>query len=204
MVVCPAGRHSAPDQTRAHGRRHPPRPIAIGEAARGAITSAALQQCWMAPLVDYLAPQQLAVGVPAGASSLIHGARLSTMLRRRFVLISLDMTDAYQHVWRSVVLQRMGAGVRPLGSAAWRASSTPFTGRGRISTLELRCGGCLRARRVVPTVTGTRVRACSRVGPTVPRLSAWASTRRCVSLTLPWCRPMAVGAILHGRWLCTW
>ena len=35
----------------------PPRPIAIGEAARGAITSAALQQCWLAPLVDYLAPQ---------------------------------------------------------------------------------------------------------------------------------------------------
>ena len=43
---------------------------------------------------DYLAPEQLAVGVQNGASIMIHGIRLTMEKREEFVLIKLDIKMA--------------------------------------------------------------------------------------------------------------
>ena len=101
--LIPIRRQPKPGRTAA---QTPPRPIAIGETDRRAIERAAMDT--LRPyFLDYLAPQQLAVGVDGGASILIHGARLSVATRRSRVLVSLDMTDAYQTIDRDIVLTRL-------------------------------------------------------------------------------------------------
>ena len=101
--LIPIRRQPKPGRTAA---QTPPRPIAIGETDRRAIERAAMDT--LRPyFLDYLAPQQLAVGVDGGASILIHGARLSVATRRGRVLVSLDMTDAYQTIDRDIVLTRL-------------------------------------------------------------------------------------------------
>ena len=54
---------------------------------------------------DYLAPEQLAVGVQNGASIMIHGIRLTMEKREDFVLIKLDIKNGYNAAFRAAMLE---------------------------------------------------------------------------------------------------
>ena len=57
-------------------------------------------------MADVLAPQQVAVGVQGGISILIHGARVLLEHRGDFVIVKIDLQNAYNAASRSVLLRR--------------------------------------------------------------------------------------------------
>ena len=85
------------------------RPVAIGEVDVCAFTRAAYRDVTHSVLADYLAPQQVAVGISGGLSILVHGVRALLRMRRDFVVVRLDLRNAYNEIDRAVLLQRMAA-----------------------------------------------------------------------------------------------
>ena len=53
-------------------------------------------------LAAYLSPQQVAVGVPGGLSILVHGVRELLTHRPDFVVVRLDLANAYNTIDRAV------------------------------------------------------------------------------------------------------
>ena len=105
VCLVPIRRRPKPGQTAA---TTPPRPICVGCSDLREIT-AELTAMGEATYRDHLLPQQLAVGVSDAGGRMVHAARISVQAWLRRVLLLLDATDAYQHVRRSVVLERMAA-----------------------------------------------------------------------------------------------
>jgi len=84
------------------------RPIGVGEALRRAIHSSIMCQ-FKAPLAEYLWPQQVAVGVPAGLSLLIFGVRLALEVHPDWVAVKIDLRNAYNELKRARLLERLDA-----------------------------------------------------------------------------------------------
>ena len=105
VCLVPIRRRPKPGRTAAST---PPRPICVGCSDLRAIT-AEITAMGEATYRDHLLPQQLAVGVSDAGGRMVHAARISVQAWPRRVLLVLDATDAYQHVRRSVVLERMAA-----------------------------------------------------------------------------------------------
>ena len=84
------------------------RPVAVGETDLCAIT----RTLWSSAeesLAAYLSPQQVAVGVPGGLSILVHGVRELLTHRPDFVVVRLDLANAYNTIDRAVVLARLAS-----------------------------------------------------------------------------------------------
>ena len=84
------------------------RPVAIGEVEARAI-SRHLTDSACDAAASVFAPQQLAVGVKGGISSLVHGLRLSVDQRGDFVIVKLDLRNAYNAISRAAVIRRLTA-----------------------------------------------------------------------------------------------
>ena len=93
------------------------RPVAVGEVDTCAFTKAAYAGFTHTAFAEYLAPQQLAVGIPGGLSILVHGVRALLRMRPDFVVVRLDLRNAYNEIDRAVLLERMAA-VEQLGPLA--------------------------------------------------------------------------------------
>jgi hypothetical protein len=82
------------------------RPVAIGECDKRAI-GRTLNSLVQAPLVAALVPQQVAVGVKGGISILIFGIRLLAEQRGDFVIVKIDLKNAFNAVDRASLLRRV-------------------------------------------------------------------------------------------------
>ena len=95
-----------PGQDLAPGAEPDVRPVAVGEADLRAISSAVIR-----PVSDVFArilgPQQLAVGVPGGLSIIIHGIRITLEHRPDFVVVKIDLKNAFNSMRRSTALRRL-------------------------------------------------------------------------------------------------
>merc|ERR1712086_900169 len=72
-------------------------------------------------MADVLAPQQVAVGVSGGISIMINGIRILLEQRGDFVLVKIDLKNAYNEIDRSALLRRcrrVAATRRPARSRA--------------------------------------------------------------------------------------
>ncbi|KAL1527728.1 hypothetical protein AB1Y20_009113 [Prymnesium parvum] len=82
------------------------RPIAVGEvevrAVTRHVTDAVLERAG-----GVLSPQQLAVGVKGGTSILVHGVRMLLEHNPSFVVVRMDLSNAYNAISRVVVLRRL-------------------------------------------------------------------------------------------------
>jgi len=88
--------------------RVPPlRPIAIGETALRAMLGEYIRSV-RTPLATALAPQQVVCGVRGGISILIHGVQQLLIHRPTFVVVKLDLRNAFNAVSRAVMLRRLG------------------------------------------------------------------------------------------------
>ncbi len=92
----------------AAGREPDARPIALGETGMRAIGRHITAEV-ADVAADVLAPQQLAVGVPGGISVLIHGIRLTLEQHPGFVVVRVDLRNAYNSIGRAVLIRRMAA-----------------------------------------------------------------------------------------------
>jgi len=82
------------------------RPIGIGECLRRAIHKSVIAQ--MKPsLAEHLWPQQVAIGVAGGLSILIFGVRLVLEVFPGWVVVKIDLRNAYNEICRASVLQRL-------------------------------------------------------------------------------------------------
>ena len=122
----------SPEQVRA-GREVDVRPVAVGEVDLRAIASYLARDCREAS-VAVLAPQQLAVGVSGGISILIHGIRMMLEQHHNFIVVKIDMKNAFNSVSRAVVLRRMAAHPR-------LAHLVPFMHATGASPADLYVGG---------------------------------------------------------------
>ena len=97
------------------------RPVAVGEVTlRSILTSVTAS---VAPaMADVLAPQQVAVGVSGGISIMINGIRILLEQRGNFVLVKIDLKNAYNEIDRSALLRRCSE-VPELAPAVHAASS---------------------------------------------------------------------------------
>ena len=68
-------------------------------------------------LADYLAPHQVAVGVPGGLDILVHGVRAYLRAQPELVVVRLDLRNAYNEIDRCAALWRL-AGVPELAHLA--------------------------------------------------------------------------------------
>ena len=82
--------------------------MAVGETDLCAITRTLWGSAEEA-LAAYLSPQQVAVGVPGGLSILVHGVRELLAHRPDFVVVRLDLANAYNTIDRAVVLARIAS-----------------------------------------------------------------------------------------------
>jgi len=96
------------------------RPLGLGECLRRVITSA-LNSQHKSVLADHLWPQQVAIGVPGGLSMLLYGLRLMIEQQPNWVIVRLDLRNAYNEVMRSKVLERTNhqPHLRTLVPAMW-------------------------------------------------------------------------------------
>ena len=111
------------------------RPIAIGEVEMRALQGHVTQSVEPA-MADVLAPQQVAVGVAGGVSILIHGVRVLVEYRGDFVIVKIDLRNAYNAASRSVLLRRFAehpslAPLMPLLHAALARADALAVGQGR-------------------------------------------------------------------------
>jgi hypothetical protein len=91
------------------GREHlppVPRPISIGECPFTAINTAVTGDLLPA-FAEYLAPQQLAVGISGGAGMIVHGMRLRMARNPRNVYLKLDCEAAFPTISRAVIVERL-------------------------------------------------------------------------------------------------
>ena len=77
-------------------RHYPHRPPCMYAEAAGA-------------LADYLAPHQVAVGVPGGLDILVHGVRAYLRAQPELVVVRLDLRNAYNEIDRCAALRRLAA-----------------------------------------------------------------------------------------------
>ena len=82
--------------------------MAVGEAGLCAITRTVYAEA-AAVLAGYLAPQQVAVGVPGGLDILVHGVRAYLRAQPEHVVVRLDLRNAYNEIDRCVALRRLAA-----------------------------------------------------------------------------------------------
>ena len=96
------------------------RPVAIGEADRRVFGRVVMKV--LAPAYrEVLHPQQLAVGVKAGDTILIHGVRLlMEQLGDRAVVVHTDLKNAYNEEWRESIFSTL------MRRPALRAAVQPF------------------------------------------------------------------------------
>ena len=92
------------------------RPVAVGEVGLCAITRTVYAEA-AGVLADYLAPHQVAVGVPGGLDILVHGVRAFLRAQPEHVVVRLDLRNAYNEIDRCVALRRLAAVHRPLPRA---------------------------------------------------------------------------------------
>eukprot|EP00973_Karenia_brevis_P036316 5008643-Karenia_brevis.AAC.1 len=93
-----ASAHEAPDV----------RPIGVGECIRRAINSALMAD--MKPcFAQHFWPQQAAVGTPSGISLVIFGVRSLLELHPNWVVVRLDIRNAYNEIKRAAILRRLNA-----------------------------------------------------------------------------------------------
>ena len=84
------------------------RPVAVGETDLRAITSSIISDTG-AEFASVLTPQQVAVGVQGGSSILVHGIRVTMEHRRDFVVVKIDLRNAYNAMRRRTALRRLRA-----------------------------------------------------------------------------------------------
>ena len=76
------------------------RPLGTGECLQRAIHSSIVAQ-FKIPLAEYLWPQQVAVGISGGISLLIWGIKLTLEVHPDFVVVKLDLRNAYNEIARA-------------------------------------------------------------------------------------------------------
>ncbi len=91
-AACPS---SAPDV----------RPLGVGECLRRAITRAVVND-GKPHLASHFWPQQVAVGIESGLTLLIFGVLGLLELHPDWVVVKVDLYNAYQELKRTVALQR--------------------------------------------------------------------------------------------------
>ena len=111
------------------------RPIAVGETDLRAI-GGAVTETFVTAAQEVLAPQQLAVGVENGMSILVHGIRLVLELHGDFVVVKIDIRNAYNATSRADTLRRLThhpqlAALVPFLHACSAAGSDLIVGDGR-------------------------------------------------------------------------
>ena len=82
------------------------RPLGLGECLRRTIHSAVVSQ-YRNTLSSHLWPQQVAVGVPAGISLLVFGARALLELHPDWVIVKIDLRNAYNEISRAKIFERL-------------------------------------------------------------------------------------------------
>ena len=82
------------------------RPIALGEVDLRALGRYVTTSATAAP-AEVLAPQQVCVGVPGGMHAFIHGMRLLLEQRGDFVVVKIDLRNAFNSISRSAMLRRL-------------------------------------------------------------------------------------------------
>ena len=80
----------------------------MGEVGLCAITRTVYAEA-AGVLADYLAPHQVAVGVPGGLDILVHGVRAFLRAQPEHVVVRLDLRNAYNEIDRCVALRRLAA-----------------------------------------------------------------------------------------------
>lgn len=84
------------------------RPIAIGTIFHKIISSAIMFNV-KSDLIDFFAPVQFGVGIPGGAENVIHGVRTHLFYHPEFVLVSLDLKNAFNSVRRTAFIDQLKA-----------------------------------------------------------------------------------------------
>ena len=84
------------------------RPVMVGTAPSRAIETA-LTRAYASAFADYLCPQQVAVGMPGGISVMNWGLHTLMRWRTDFVLIKIDLRNAYNVICRATCLRRLAA-----------------------------------------------------------------------------------------------
>ena len=80
------------------------RPVSMGECLRRVFDRAALAEA-MPVVTSFLQPQQLLVGVESGDTKLINGLRMTLDAHPDWVLVSLDLFNAFNEIERAAVLE---------------------------------------------------------------------------------------------------
>ena len=81
------------------------RPISIGESDLRAVLGQLVQDATPA-VMRHLAPVQVSCGVPGGVSTVIHGMRTLLEVHPDWVIIRIDLRNAFNTVSRAVMLRR--------------------------------------------------------------------------------------------------
>jgi len=84
------------------------RPLSVGECLRRAIYASVANQ-FKEPFRDHLWLQQVAVGVPSGLNLLIFSVMMLLELHPDWIVVKLDLRNAYNELKRAAVLSRMQA-----------------------------------------------------------------------------------------------
>ena len=113
------------------------RPIGIGECLRRAIHTT-LASDHKGDFAEHLFPQQVAVGMPGGISKLVIGVRLIMEVNPTWVIVKIDLKNAYNEIKRAKVIERMNADDRlralvPLMWASYSAAPDVYLAGGKRS-----------------------------------------------------------------------
>ena len=84
------------------------RPLGIGECLRRVVDSTLLADLKPA-CAEHFWPQQVAIGIPSGIGLLIFGFRELLELHPDWVLVRIDLRNAYNEIKRASVLRRLNA-----------------------------------------------------------------------------------------------
>jgi hypothetical protein len=103
------------------------RPLGIGKCLKRAIHSAVMVD-FKEPLAQHFWPQQVAVGEPGGLSILIFGVRAMLEANPDWIVVKVDVRNAYNEIKRAKVFQRLEdtpslRAMLPLFWATYRHSS---------------------------------------------------------------------------------
>ena len=88
------------------GQEPDARPIVVSSPDLGAILRAVVQPASSASAA-YLRPQQVSVGVSGGISIVVHGLSLLLELRPSFVIVRVDLKNAYNETCRAAMFRRV-------------------------------------------------------------------------------------------------
>ena len=119
------------------------RPISIGECLRRAIhTSIATQ--YKDIFRDHFWPQQVAVGVHGGLSLLVVGIQLVLELHPDWVVVKLDLKNAYNEIKRAAVLARLAESdslhsLIPLTRAVYQGANDVYLASNGLRLADYQC-----------------------------------------------------------------